>query len=130
MLGPAIRMRCSETRCTVSRKVGACSCNAQANAHGNNLPRTLTRLLSHIALWVLLPVAPVLAQQYNFRNYSVADGLAQSQVYDLVEDLRGYIWMGTRGGGLSRFDIVSSQAGRAVIVRELLPGIPAHSATR
>jgi ligand-binding sensor domain-containing protein len=44
------------------------------------------------------------AQQYNFRNYSVADGLAQSQVYTMAEDPRGYLWMGTRGSGLSRFD--------------------------
>jgi ligand-binding sensor domain-containing protein len=44
------------------------------------------------------------AQQYNFRNYSVGDGLAQSQVYSMAEDPRGYLWLGTRGGGLSRFD--------------------------
>jgi ligand-binding sensor domain-containing protein len=44
------------------------------------------------------------AQQYNFRNYSVADGLAQSQVYAICEDTRGYLWLGTRGGGVSRFD--------------------------
>ncbi|HTL80816.1 MAG TPA: two-component regulator propeller domain-containing protein, partial [Bacteroidia bacterium] len=44
------------------------------------------------------------AQQYNFRNYSVADGLAQSQVYAMAEDERGYLWLGTQGGGLSCFD--------------------------
>lgn len=44
------------------------------------------------------------AQQYNFRNYSVSDGLAQSQVYAMTEDPRGYLWLGTSGGGLSRFD--------------------------
>ena len=44
------------------------------------------------------------AQQYNFHTYSVADGLAQSQVYAMCEDARGYLWMGTQGGGLSRFD--------------------------
>lgn len=44
------------------------------------------------------------AQQYQFSNYSVGDGLAQSQVFAMVEDARGYLWMGTRGGGLSRFD--------------------------
>jgi ligand-binding sensor domain-containing protein len=44
------------------------------------------------------------AQQYHFKNYSVEDGVAQSQVYALYEDSRGYIWMGTRGGGLTRFD--------------------------
>lgn len=45
-----------------------------------------------------------LAQQYNFRNYTVRDGVAQSQVYTLLQDHRGYLWMGTRGGGLSCFD--------------------------
>lgn len=58
---------------------------------------------------VLLFVLSILAltsysQQFDFRNYSVGEGLAQSQVYALMEDNRGYIWMGTRGGGVSRFD--------------------------
>ncbi|MFL5728164.1 MAG: two-component regulator propeller domain-containing protein [Cytophagaceae bacterium] len=44
------------------------------------------------------------AQQYNFRNYSIGEGLAQSQVYAVEEDYRGNVWFGTRGGGLSRFD--------------------------
>jgi len=45
-----------------------------------------------------------ISQQYNFHNYSVKDGVAQSQVYSLLQDSRGYLWMGTRGGGLSRYD--------------------------
>ena len=48
-----------------------------------------------------------IAQQYNFRNYSVKDGVAQSQVYALLSDSRGYLWMGTQGGGISRFDGVN-----------------------
>lgn len=44
------------------------------------------------------------AQQFNFHNYSVKEGLAQSQVYALLVDSRGYLWLGTQGGGLSRFD--------------------------
>jgi ligand-binding sensor domain-containing protein len=44
------------------------------------------------------------AQQYNFRNYSIEEGLPQSQVYAITEDNNGYIWLGTRGGGISRFD--------------------------
>lgn len=48
--------------------------------------------------------AGLYAQEYNFVNISVADGLAQSQVYALCEDRRGTLWFGTRGGGLSRFD--------------------------
>lgn len=44
------------------------------------------------------------AQQYNFRNFTVRDGVAQSQVYSMIQDHRGYLWLGTRGGGLCRFD--------------------------
>ena len=43
-------------------------------------------------------------QQFNFQNYSVSEGLAQSQVYAMIEDERGYIWLGTQGGGVCRFD--------------------------
>jgi len=48
-----------------------------------------------------------IAQQYQFQNFSVSTGLGQSQVFCLLEDSQGYIWMGTRGGGLSRYDGVS-----------------------
>jgi ligand-binding sensor domain-containing protein len=44
------------------------------------------------------------AQHFNFQNFSVREGLAQSQVYAMIEDSRGFIWAGTQGGGLSRFD--------------------------
>src|ERR1700741_906994 len=44
------------------------------------------------------------AQQFNFHNYSVREGIAQSQVYALLQDSRGYLWMGTRGGGITRYD--------------------------
>ncbi len=30
--------------------------------------------------------------------------MAQSQVYSLLQDSRGYMWMGTRGGGITKFD--------------------------
>ena len=43
------------------------------------------------------------AQQYNFINYSVEDGLAQTQVFDLEADNDGYLWVAT-AGGVSRFD--------------------------
>ena len=44
------------------------------------------------------------AQQYNLSVFGVQDGLGQSQVYDLIQDQRGYIWMATGGGGVSYFD--------------------------
>ena len=44
------------------------------------------------------------AQPYNFLTYSLDEGLPQSQVFALCQDNRGYLWAGTQGGGLSRFD--------------------------
>ncbi|MEM9208394.1 MAG: hypothetical protein AAGA61_04065, partial [Pseudomonadota bacterium] len=39
----------------------------------------------------------------QFRFYSVADGLAQSPVFDIEQDRGGYLWL-TSGRGLIRFD--------------------------
>jgi ligand-binding sensor domain-containing protein/serine phosphatase RsbU (regulator of sigma subunit) len=44
------------------------------------------------------------SQQYFFRKYSVEEGLPQSSVYCLLQDSRGFIWMGTDGAGVARFD--------------------------
>ena len=41
---------------------------------------------------------------YSTRNYTAIDGLPQSQVMAMVEDKSGYLWIGTQGGGLARFD--------------------------
>ena len=41
---------------------------------------------------------------YSTRNYTAIDGLPQSQVRAIVEDKSGYLWIGTDGGGLARFD--------------------------
>lgn len=44
------------------------------------------------------------AQQYNFRKYSVADGLPRSSTYAMCQDKQGYLWIALEGGGVSRFD--------------------------
>ena len=44
------------------------------------------------------------AQQYYLRNYTLNDGLAGISVKCMVQDSRGYVWIGTQDGGLSRFD--------------------------
>ena len=44
------------------------------------------------------------SQLFNFRNYSLEDGLSQSEINCIYEDTRGYLWIGTAGGGLCRFD--------------------------
>ena len=46
---------------------------------------------------------PAGADQTVFRHYGVGDGLSQSQVTAQVQDLGGYMWLGTEYG-LSRFD--------------------------
>lgn len=43
------------------------------------------------------------SQRYNFVNYSLEEGLPQSQVTDICQDRFGYLWIGTETG-LSRFD--------------------------
>ncbi len=43
------------------------------------------------------------SQEYNFHNFSSEDGLAQSYVYSITQDVHGYLWVGT-GNGLSRFN--------------------------
>ncbi|WP_164674110.1 sensor histidine kinase [Maribacter litoralis] len=46
----------------------------------------------------------VAAQNSQLRAYTIADGLPQSQVYDIVQDEMGYLWLATQGGGLANFD--------------------------
>lgn len=43
------------------------------------------------------------AQRHHFVSYSVKEGLAQSQVRDIVQAKDGYLWIATIGG-VSRFD--------------------------
>ena len=65
------------------------------------------RRLKH-PLRILLPVflawsGTLTAQNYFFDTYGVADGLAQSTVFTILQDRNDYLWLGTRAG-VSRFD--------------------------
>ena len=53
-------------------------------------------------LFVLPQVS--LGQPYHFKNFNVEDGLAQSQVRSIFQDSRGYVWIGTLGGGVSKYN--------------------------
>ena len=44
------------------------------------------------------------SQNKQLRAYTLEDGLPQSQVYAMTLDTKGYLWLGTQGGGLARFD--------------------------
>jgi ligand-binding sensor domain-containing protein/serine phosphatase RsbU (regulator of sigma subunit) len=64
-------------------------------------------MFKRLILWMLcfcLPLCSLFSQQYCFKKVSLEEDLPQSTVFCLLEDSRGFIWMGTDGGGLSRFD--------------------------
>ncbi len=70
---------------------------------GNNLhPHMNLRLV--FLLFFGLKTALLTGQSHYFTQYTVSNGLPQSQVYALLQDHRGYLWLGTQGGGLARFD--------------------------
>jgi ligand-binding sensor domain-containing protein len=45
-----------------------------------------------------------MAQHINFKNITVADGLPQSQVFDIEQDKNGALWLATQGGGVCIYD--------------------------
>jgi ligand-binding sensor domain-containing protein len=58
------------------------------------------------AVFILFFPRLVFSQQYSFINYSVEQGLAQSQAHDIAQDSQGFLWVATLGG-ISRFDGLS-----------------------
>jgi ligand-binding sensor domain-containing protein/serine phosphatase RsbU (regulator of sigma subunit) len=46
----------------------------------------------------------VFAQVYPFKTYAIEQGLPQSEIWDMMSDSRGYLWIGTNGGGLTKFN--------------------------
>ncbi len=57
-----------------------------------------------LTIFLFVVALPTKAQQFSLRQYTVVDGLPQSQVNVILEDSNGYLWIGTQGGGLARFD--------------------------
>lgn len=55
-----------------------------------------------IFLFLIIPEL-MKAQQPAFRNYTVDDGLPSSEIYHVIQDSKGYIWLATNMG-VSRFD--------------------------
>ncbi len=46
----------------------------------------------------LIPFKTVPAQIYDFKSYTVREGLQSDSVTSLFEVSRGYLWIGTAGG--------------------------------
>ena len=59
------------------------------------MKRTLLILISIISF--------SFADQIEFERFTIDNGLSQNTVYEVFQDSRGYIWMGTQGG-LDRYN--------------------------
>lgn len=44
------------------------------------------------------------SQTYDFQNFHIEKGLTQSSVNSIFQDSQGYLWLGTAGGGIYKFD--------------------------
>lgn len=51
----------------------------------------------------LIGIFPAIAQVYSFRKYQVEDGLSNNTVSSVLQDRKGFVWIGTRDG-LNRYD--------------------------
>ncbi|WP_127128245.1 sensor histidine kinase [Pseudoflavitalea rhizosphaerae] len=60
-------------------------------------------LRKYFMLFLLLSGLSATAQQYNYKKYTVADGLPSNLVYDVKQDAEGFIWVAT-DAGVARFD--------------------------
>ena len=63
----------------------------------------MNKIKSYILLFLIAIAFQSKAQKYSFINYSTNQGLAQSQVKDIVQDSKQYLWIATQDG-LSKFD--------------------------
>ncbi len=73
-------------------------------------------------LFFILALSSLIArsQQPAFRNYSVDNGLPSSEIFHIIQDKKGYIWMATNMG-VSRFD------GRNFVNYDVQNGLPENT---
>ena len=70
-------------------------------------------------LLILLAACPAGAQQNNYIQYTIANGLPSNTIYDVKQDLDGFIWIAT-DAGLVRFD------GRTFVTFTTQDGLPSN----
>ncbi len=57
-----------------------------------------------ISILLIIPLSDVRAQTYPFSNIIVENGLSQGQVSCVFQDDDGVVWLGTSGGGITKYD--------------------------
>jgi signal transduction histidine kinase/ligand-binding sensor domain-containing protein/CheY-like chemotaxis protein len=76
-----------------------------------------------VVVVLLLLSSTAAAQRQPLTAYSLEDGLPQSQVQDIVQDERGYLWVALLAGGVTRFD------GRTFQTLTVEDGLPDNTVT-
>ncbi|MFT5970079.1 MAG: ligand-binding sensor domain-containing protein, partial [Flavobacteriales bacterium] len=51
-----------------------------------------------LSLFVLFSSNEGIAQSYQFVNFSVEDGLPSNEVYEVIQDSKGFMWFATDRG--------------------------------
>lgn len=69
------------------------------------LQRRLAVALTSVGIFFLsLPQAWGQGNQYNFKHYQSRDGLARNFVSCIMQDSHGFIWIGTEGSGVNKYN--------------------------
>jgi ligand-binding sensor domain-containing protein/two-component sensor histidine kinase len=63
----------------------------------------ILKRIVHIVVFLIV-AGHLPAQTYNFETISLENGLPQAQVTCIKESMRGYLWVGTQGGGVACYD--------------------------
>jgi ligand-binding sensor domain-containing protein len=63
----------------------------------------LKKLIKYYLIYLFLTDLNVYAQEYTYHHYGVEEGLPSSEVYQVFQDSKGYIWFAT-DMGVSRFN--------------------------
>ncbi|MDQ7817278.1 MAG: two-component regulator propeller domain-containing protein [Melioribacteraceae bacterium] len=61
-------------------------------------------MIKYKLIFFLFLFVNLYSQEYLVKQYSISEGLAQSQVLSVAQNSDGVLWIGTNGGGISRYD--------------------------
>lgn len=60
--------------------------------------------ITPLIIFIFSLLHSISGQQHSLIQYSVTEGLAQSEAAHIYQDSLGFLWIATTGGGVSKFD--------------------------